>query len=126
MFSRPAICTFSLAFACAVSLRADPGDTEFFEKKIRPLLDQRCSECHSAEKKVKGGLRLDSRERSIGRKRCCNSKRNSWLRSRSESPGDLYAVLETCRPRSSIIRSRITNFCALPVTVIGISSTNRT
>ena len=62
MFFRPTICTLSIAFACAVSLRADPGDTEFFEKKIRPLLDQRCSECHSAEKKVKGGLRLDSRD----------------------------------------------------------------
>jgi len=62
MFSRPTICTLSIALACAVSLRADPGDTEFFEKKIRPLLTERCLECHSPEKKVKGGLRLDSRE----------------------------------------------------------------
>ena len=62
MFSRPTICTFSIALASAVSLRADPGDTEFFEKKIRPLLTERCLECHSPEKKVKGGLRLDSRE----------------------------------------------------------------
>src|SRR5471030_2577666 len=62
MFFRPTICTFSIALASAVSLRADPGDTEFFEKKIRPLLEQRCLECHSPEKKVKGGLRLDSRE----------------------------------------------------------------
>ncbi len=36
---------------------------EFFEQKIRPLLVERCYECHSAEaKKLKGGLRLDSRE----------------------------------------------------------------
>src|SRR4029434_4852818 len=35
---------------------------EFFEKKVRPLLEQRCVECHSAAKKIKGGLRLDSRE----------------------------------------------------------------
>ncbi len=35
---------------------------EFFEKKIRPILAEQCFECHSAEKKVKGGLRLDSRE----------------------------------------------------------------
>src|SRR5437899_423620 len=35
----------------------------FFESKIRPLLVERCYECHSAEsKKLKGGLRLDSRE----------------------------------------------------------------
>lgn len=36
---------------------------EFFEKKIRPLLMDRCYECHSAQsKKLKGGLRLDSRD----------------------------------------------------------------
>lgn len=32
----------------------------FFESKIRPLLVERCIECHG-EKKQKGGLRLDSR-----------------------------------------------------------------
>lgn len=32
---------------------------EFFEKKIRPLLAERCYECHSGGKKIKGGLRLD-------------------------------------------------------------------
>src|SRR5258707_7833421 len=36
---------------------------ELFEKKIRPLLVERCYECHSAQsKKLKGGLRLDSRD----------------------------------------------------------------
>ncbi len=36
---------------------------EFFEQKIRPLLVAQCYECHSAEsKKLKGGLRLDSRD----------------------------------------------------------------
>ncbi len=35
---------------------------EFFESKIRPVLVERCYECHSAESsKSKGGLRLDSR-----------------------------------------------------------------
>ncbi|MFP6611644.1 MAG: c-type cytochrome domain-containing protein, partial [Pirellulales bacterium] len=34
----------------------------FFEKKIRPLLASRCYDCHSTKaKKLKGGLRLDSR-----------------------------------------------------------------
>ena len=36
---------------------------EFFEKRIRPLLEDHCYECHSADsKKIKGGLKLDSRE----------------------------------------------------------------
>jgi hypothetical protein len=34
-------------------------DMAFFESKIRPLLVERCYECHG-EKKQKGGLRLDS------------------------------------------------------------------
>ena len=38
-------------------------DIEFFEKKIRPLLAEQCYSCHSANaKKLKGGLKLDSRE----------------------------------------------------------------
>src|SRR6266487_3643695 len=41
---------------------ADEG-VEFFEKKIRPLLVERCDKCHSAQsEKVKGGLTLDTRE----------------------------------------------------------------
>ncbi|MCA1962675.1 MAG: PSD1 and planctomycete cytochrome C domain-containing protein [Prosthecobacter sp.] len=35
---------------------------EFFEKKVRPVLVERCLECHSATKKIKGGLSLDSRD----------------------------------------------------------------
>lgn len=39
-----------------------PEVAEFFEKKIRPVLIESCWKCHSAEaKKLKGGLRLDSR-----------------------------------------------------------------
>jgi uncharacterized protein DUF1553/uncharacterized protein DUF1549/cytochrome c len=35
----------------------------FFESKIRPVLAERCFECHSAQaKKLKGGLLLDTRE----------------------------------------------------------------
>ena len=39
--------------------RAEPSavDLEFFEKKVRPILVERCYECHSAEAgKSKGGL----------------------------------------------------------------------
>lgn len=41
---------------------ADPKHLEFFEKQVRPLLAERCYECHSDASKVKGGLALDSRE----------------------------------------------------------------
>jgi hypothetical protein len=49
--------------ASARGVAADsPGDIEFFEKRIRPLLVKRCYECHSASaKKLKGGLYLDSK-----------------------------------------------------------------
>ena len=53
-------------FFCAVLLslggqvRADEG-TDFFEKKVRPLLVEHCLECHGPDKH-KGGLRWDSRE----------------------------------------------------------------
>ncbi len=42
------------------SVAASAADTEFFEKKIRPVLVAECYECHSG-KKEKGGLRLDYR-----------------------------------------------------------------
>src|SRR5437016_6002109 len=46
----------------AAPISADQAD--FFEKKIRPVLAERCLECHSAERgKMKGGLALDSAER---------------------------------------------------------------
>jgi cytochrome c553 len=39
----------------------DPTAVEFFEKKVRPLLANNCSICHSAETNSKGGLRVDDR-----------------------------------------------------------------
>jgi hypothetical protein len=36
-------------------------DTAFFDSKVLPILQQRCFECHSHDKKIKGGLALDSR-----------------------------------------------------------------
>jgi cytochrome c553 len=50
-----------LWLASAPFAGADAG-TDFFEKKVRPVLVERCYECHSAEQKIKGGLRLDSRD----------------------------------------------------------------
>jgi len=48
----------------AESPNASPEGIEFFEKKIRPVLVERCYACHSAEneKKLKANLYLDSRE----------------------------------------------------------------
>ena len=53
------------SIAVLLCLLAQPGDrsgVDFFETKIRPVLVERCYECHSPEsKKLKGGLRLDTR-----------------------------------------------------------------
>jgi hypothetical protein len=56
-----------LAAVALTPLRACAGDDAagiaFFESKIRPVLVERCQECHSAQvKKPKGQLRLDSRD----------------------------------------------------------------
>lgn len=57
---------FVLAAGFALSARparSDAAGTEFFEKKIRPVLATRCYPCHSATApKVQGGLHLDSRD----------------------------------------------------------------
>ena len=48
------------ALAGMGSVSASEG-IAFFEKEIRPILVERCYECHSTGSKVKGGLLLDSR-----------------------------------------------------------------
>jgi len=50
-----------ILFALGLPVFAEEG-LDFFEKKVRPLLAERCLECHSPEKKVKGGLRLDTKD----------------------------------------------------------------
>jgi hypothetical protein len=59
---RAALALIAVLAICAPRpvLAADADGLEFFEKKIRPLLAERCYECHSQGKKVKGGLRLDT------------------------------------------------------------------
>ncbi|MCC6823055.1 MAG: PSD1 domain-containing protein [Verrucomicrobia subdivision 3 bacterium] len=52
-------------FAPSVAHAAEltPAQTQFFENKIRPLLAENCYPCHSPQAdKVKGGLRLDTRD----------------------------------------------------------------
>jgi len=68
--SRPSIRFLALALTAATASAAapteekmDPAGLEFFEKNIRPILSERCYECHSKEKGVsKGGLIMDSRQ----------------------------------------------------------------
>ena len=55
----------ALAWLGAAAPGQDPQQEgiEFFEKRVRPVLAQRCHECHStASGKDKGGLLLDSRQ----------------------------------------------------------------
>ncbi|HXU76170.1 MAG TPA: DUF1549 domain-containing protein, partial [Methylomirabilota bacterium] len=52
-----------VALVAAQGAEPTTGEIEFFEKKIRPLLVERCYKCHSTgSEKLKGGLLLDSRE----------------------------------------------------------------
>lgn len=56
-------CFPGAAHLFAQSATPDTAGTEFFEKKIRPVLTSRCYMCHgSAAPKVQGGLHLDSRD----------------------------------------------------------------
>ena len=57
---------FSTLMICNADPVPSPDQVRFFEEKIRPVLVEQCQKCHSAEaanqKKLKGGLALDSRE----------------------------------------------------------------
>ena len=51
-----------LAVARGQAAEPAPGEIEFFERRIRPILLEHCFDCHGGgEKQTKGGLRLDSR-----------------------------------------------------------------
>ena len=45
-----------------IGLHADPGQVEFFENKIRPVLAEHCYECHNSITKAKGDLILDYKD----------------------------------------------------------------
>ncbi len=54
-----------LAGVCAgLTARATDEAGRHFAEKVKPLLDSRCVSCHGPDK-VKGGLRLDSREAAL-------------------------------------------------------------
>ncbi len=69
-----------IALASVTVAHAD----EFFTTKIEPLLKQRCFECHSHEKKMRGGLTLDSR--------------SGW-----EKGGDLGPAVVPGKPEESLL-----------------------
>jgi len=53
----------SVATVSAADVKLTAEQTEFFEKKIRPVLVENCYQCHSTTgKSVKGGLVLDTRQ----------------------------------------------------------------
>src|SRR5258708_12823227 len=60
------VVSIALALGFCSTARAQTpssADSEFFEKKIRPVLVDQCYKCHSAAaKKLKGSLLLDSQE----------------------------------------------------------------
>ena len=61
-----AVCWLATIFLGSVSANAADKGIEFFERKIRPVLVERCYACHSAQaaakNTLKGGLLLDSRQ----------------------------------------------------------------
>ena len=55
--------SISLLVLKAPAAEPTPAQRDFFENKIRPILSQDCYKCHSRQaERVKGDLRLDSRE----------------------------------------------------------------
>lgn len=72
----------------AASASVDPisvEDQAFFEARVRPVLVERCLECHSSSSKsLKGGLRLDSAE--------------GW-----KAGGESGPVIEPGRPQDSLL-----------------------
>jgi len=58
-------CALSIVVAASLAGSAATADegSDFFEKKIRPLLAEHCYKCHSSQaKKLKANLFLDSRD----------------------------------------------------------------
>ena len=65
MKTLPSLLSTIALMPCALALDAapTPEQLDFFEKKIRPVLSEKCYKCHSEKsEKVRGGLLLDTRE----------------------------------------------------------------
>jgi mono/diheme cytochrome c family protein len=55
------ICLLATSVLVLPMRASTPEESEFFEKRVRPVLAEHCYKCHGSEKQ-KGALRLDSRE----------------------------------------------------------------
>ena len=66
-FSKSLIAAALFVFPLVPATAADDdANIAFFESKIRPVLVERCYECHSSQsKKLRGGLRLDTRDGTL-------------------------------------------------------------
>ena len=80
---RTALLVISLALSAALAA-SEVEETAFFETHVRPILNERCQQCHSATTKIKGGLSLDAR--------------STW-----EKGGDSGAVIVPGRPEESLL-----------------------
>ncbi len=57
------VCILSAFSLPARAVEPDKAKYDFFERRIRPVLVEHCSECHSSHaKELRGGLRVDSRQ----------------------------------------------------------------
>ncbi len=55
-----------LSLPAVVAMEPSAEQLEFFEKQVRPILAERCYECHSAaSRRLEAGLRLDSRQGAL-------------------------------------------------------------
>src|SRR5439155_14943663 len=62
LFGLTAALGLGACLTTTVSAAADEPGVAFFKKDVRPLLETRCLKCHGGGEKVKGGLRLTSRD----------------------------------------------------------------
>ncbi len=112
--ARPAACSIVIiAFLAAPASSADDAaGLAFFETKIRPVLVERCHECHSSQsKKPKGGLLLDTRE---GIRKWRSYRRRHRARQRRREPvvsGDQGADgVDAMPPKGRLPDSTIADF----------------
>ena len=82
------VCAVALFVARAHAQPSALAEADFFEAQVRPLLVERCLECHG-DKKQEAGLRLDSRAGwQIGGDRGPAVVTPRGLHRRAERPGD--------------------------------------
>ncbi len=65
----PVVATLTLSAAAVASPQSEAdrvAGLKLYETKILPVLERECFKCHSADGKVKGGLRLDSQADILG------------------------------------------------------------